>query len=125
MSLRDKDGNLIPKNLLPDTFNNYFSSVASNLISSLSSPVNDFKSYLNTPCPNSIFINPSTISEVTKVISTLNNKKSPLTEIPIIIYKMFSQNLAEPISIIFNNMIETGIFPDTLKISRVTPVFKK
>ena len=52
MSLRDKDRNLIPKSLIPDTFNNYFSSVASNFISSLTSPVNDFKSYLNTPCPN-------------------------------------------------------------------------
>ena len=58
-------------------------------------------------------------------MSSLNNKSSILSEIPVSIYRHFKHLISEPISYLFNNMISTGVFPDILKISRVTPVFKK
>ena len=123
--LRNTDGTPIPNELVPDSFNNYYTSIASDLISNLPSSNNDFKSYLNTPIMNTIFLHPTTTHETINVISSLKNKKAHHSEIPVTIYKTFSHILAVPISILFNNMIEQGVFPDVLKISRVTPVFKK
>ena len=109
---------------MPNSFNNYFTSIAPNLISGLSTSLNDFKFYLNTPNLNSIFLQPSTPSEVINICS-LKNTKSPTNEIPSFIYKTFSTSLADPISILSNKMLVIGVFPDTLKISRVTPIYKK
>ena len=125
ISLNDSNGTPISNNLVPDSFNNYFTSIAPNLISGLSAPLNDFKSYMNTPNLNSIFLQPSTPNEVINVIYSLKNTKSPTNEIPSFIYKSFSTSLADPISVLFNKMIDIGVFPDTLKISRVTPIYKK
>ena len=33
--------------------------------------------------------------------------------------------ICEPLSLIFNNCISTGIFPSKMKIARVTPIHKK
>ena len=75
-----------------------------------------FKSYLNVPVFNTIFLHPTTTREVINVISSLNNKEAHHSEIPASIYKIYSHVLAEPISTLFN-MIEQGVFPDVLKIS--------
>lgn len=39
--------------------------------------------------------------------------------------KSFKQELCEPLTIVFNELINAGIFPDILKISKITPIFKK
>ena len=33
--------------------------------------------------------------------------------------------LAKPLTVIINQMLTTGIFPDKLKIAKVIPIFKK
>ena len=38
----------------------------------------------------------------------------------------FAKNaISEPLTIIINQMLRVGIFPDLLKISKVVPVYKK
>lgn len=109
---------------ISDNFNDYFTSIASNLVLNLPSTNNDHKYYLNTPNVNSIFLRPATTNEVISTIYALNNKSTHHSEVPMKVYKQFSSLLAYPITVIFN-MNEFGVFPDILKMSRVAPVFKK
>ena len=41
------------------------------------------------------------------------------------VIKYIQEIIAEPLTIIINQMLNTGIFPNSLKISKVLPLFKK
>ena len=112
---------------IADEFNKYFTEIGSNLASTINtSNKPSFKSYLNKPCSSSFNFEYTTPEGVGKVISNLKPKNSSghdnissklLIEIKDII--------ACPLSIIINQSICTGIFPDRLKIAKVIPLFKK
>ena len=39
--------------------------------------------------------------------------------------KRVKQELCKPLTIIINQMIETGVYPEKFKISKITPIYKK
>ena len=97
----------------------------------------DVSSYENHPNINSIkqhitdknkvfsFRN-VTKEEISSAIKTLNRKKATLSnDIPTKIIKQFSEIFANFLSINFNSCLESGMFPDDLKLAKVAPVFKK
>jgi len=45
-------------------------------------------------------------------------------EITIKVVKVIANIIANPLSHLINNSLETGIFPNALKISKVIPIFK-
>ena len=56
----------------------------------------------------------------------LDNKKScGIDEISNIIMKSIITILIKPLTIIINQILETGLFPDKPKIAKVSPLFKK
>ena len=73
---------------------------------------------------NSIYLQPSTSSEVKNVIISLRNVKGNINTISTKLLKDNSSALADPISYIFNNIIGIGQYPNILKIACVTAVFK-
>ena len=48
-----------------------------------------------------------------------------INSIPIKILKIAKEQIAEQLCFIYNLSFTTGIFPDCLKIAKVTPVYKK
>lgn len=73
-----------------------------------------------------IFMSPTTETEIYNIILTLKNKKTTgWDEIPIVLLKNSANILAAPLSYIINLMLNTGIFPDKLKVAEVTPIHKK
>ena len=48
-----------------------------------------------------------------------------INSIPIKILKLAKEQIAEHLCFIYNLSFTTGIFPDSLKIAKVTPVYKK
>ena len=61
-----------------------------------------------------------------KPIKTLKSKKSSgYDEISSDVIKHISPLIFDPLKYIFNLSLEKGIFPDQLKIAKVTPLFKK
>ena len=61
-----------------------------------------------------------------KAIKTLKSKKSSgYDEISSDVIKHISPLIFDPLKYIFNLSLEKGIFPDQLKIAKVTPLFKK
>ena len=45
--------------------------------------------------------------------------------IPVTILKLLKDYISDPLSKIINDSFQSGIFPDRLKLAKVTPVFKK
>ena len=48
-----------------------------------------------------------------------------MTVLEILIVKRVANEIARPLSAIFNLSLTTGIFPDQLKIAKVSPFYKK
>lgn len=72
--------------------------------------------------------NPHLIShnDVEKIINKLDlNKHGGPDGIPNIFWKNICETISKPLSSIFNNSLNKGIFPDELKTSYITPIFKK
>ena len=106
-------------------FNDFFTSIADSIRSKMPPSNNHFSRFLGTPNPHSIFLRPTTPGEIAKVIGSFSSSKSTgPNSIPVKILKLLKPDISEPISILINRSFATGIFPSTLKISKVVPIFK-
>ena len=65
-----------PENIA-NTFNNFFSSIGTNLAEGIPPSAKHFSDYLGTPNPNTIFLTPIVKEHIIDILSNLNNKKSP------------------------------------------------
>ena len=93
--------------------------------SSLSSDINlSFESCItNMPKPSKQFhFKKITPQAVTKAISQLKNSKSGT--IPVRFLKDSSVVIAYPLSEIFSQSLATGMFPDNLKVARISAIYK-
>ena len=60
------------------------------------------------------------------IINALNiNKAHGYDDISIRMIKLCGKSIVKPLSMIFNNCIDTGTFPDIWKRSNIIPVHKK
>ena len=85
---------------------------------------NNFRKYLPPALPNSIFLQPSTPSEVKNIIRELRNTKGNAHVMSTISFKDNKEPLSIPISYIFNSMVFQGQYPDVMKIACITALFK-
>ena len=119
---------IMDRRKIANGFNDYFISIASKLndlpIGDLNiEPITPFSSFLTQPNSSNIFLNECTPDEITNIISELENDKA--SDIPIKVIKRSSQIIAPVLSKLINDSMQSGIFPDKLKIGRITPIFKK
>ena len=69
---------------------------------------------------------PITIQEIKDIISVLkSNKASGPDGISVTMIQFCGEAIYKPLQIIFENILETGIFPDNWKEANITPVHKK
>ena len=65
-------------------------------------------------------------NNIKKIADKLDNKKSfGIDGISNIIMKSIINILIKPITIIINQMLETGVFPDKFKVAKLIPLLKK
>ena len=106
-------------------FNEYFSNMGPKLAASITSSSSSFLKYLKSPNSHSFALHLTNPNEVINIVSNFKNKNSAGHDlIPVNVMKATIANIANPISKIINCSFQTGIFPDTLKIARVCPIFK-
>ena len=89
--------------------------------------VTPIREYLNKIIPNSknIFLNPTNKYEICKLIDELANKTSSGWDcISNKLLKKIKHHLYEPLAVLFNKSLETGIFPDIFKNADVVPLYK-
>lgn len=112
---------------ISNRFNTFFTTIGPNLANEIGTPPDQtFQQYLrhNT---NSKF----TFKQIspTDVIHTIAKSKSKTSSghdnISSILLKRISQPVSIPLALIINQSLKTGIFPDSLKLAKVIPIFKK
>ena len=84
-----------------------------------------FTEFLRDINVNESFFNPVTPEEVElEILQTPSNKSFGLYSFPINILKSLRCILSSPLATIFNTSVRSGTFPDKLKTSKITPIFK-
>ena len=120
---------IMDRRIIAAKFNEYFNSIATNLNENIADldlsdcKFKSFEDYLHTPVENSMVLFSSTTNEVMDIISELDNNKS--SDIPVRIIKKASHVISPILSNHFNLLMNDGVFPDVLKVGKVTPIYKK
>ena len=114
---------------IANEFNKYFNSIAAKLNESIAdceikdSQFQSFADYLGVTNKNSIVLESCSYSEVSEIISELQNGKA--SDIPIHVIKKTAHIISPKLSEYFNELMKNGIFPDSLKIGKISPIYKK
>ncbi len=121
------DGKVVSENKsMANTFNEYFVNIGKNLADKIPTSSKCYKDYLGTALDKSMYLFPTSVEEVTKIMLNLNVRKTSGPNcIPTKIVKACHQQLADPLTKIFNKSFDTGIFPANMKNALVIPLHKK
>lgn len=117
-------GDVYESGEISNMFCNYFSSVATDLNNNIPDSNTNPMNYMPPRIRDSFFVAPSTATEIKKLVLSLPNKGFTVNSIPVFIYKKIIDFVAPIFSSIFNRSVSEGIFPDILKIARITPIYK-
>ncbi len=110
---------------IANAINKYFCSVGECLSNSILSTKSCFTDYLDSPLPNSIFVEDITCYELSKYISELQVGKACGDDgLSVQLIKDNQQYLLNPLVYIFNMSLSTGIVPTKMKLAKVIPLYK-
>jgi hypothetical protein len=117
------------RRVIANEFNRYFVSLAKNLNDSVDIngvdivPIKPFTEFLSQSNSSSIYLRDCTTDEICTIIKNLENNKS--SDIPITVIKKSSYLISSLLAKHINISMQQGIFPDKLKVGRITPIMKK
>ena len=123
---------IVCRRAIANKFNDYFCNLANNLNSAISTNIDDgipvadiptFEQYLTTPQQASIYLSDTNATEIENIIGEFINGKS--SDIPVILVKRTANLISEPLANLYNKCMADGIFPEELKVGKITPIYKK
>ena len=86
----------------------------------------NFKDYLKNPSRHRFTFKPVTEIMIDKIIDSFKPKTSCSQDgISVKLLKLMKSDLVKSITLVVNQSLATGIFPENLKIAKVIPIFKK
>ena len=123
----DNGNQMSDKQKIADTFNNYFTNIAQTIVNDIKyEGTKDFSYYLNRQIHSSFQINNVDEEAVKKIIYNLPTKHScGFDGISSKFLNIIEPAIIKSLTMVINQVQNTGIFPDKLKIAKVTPIFKK
>ena len=111
---------------ITETFNKFFSEIGGNLAKKFPDDFSEFKNYLGHPATHSMYLFKTSESEIRKIIKSLKNTNSTgFDNFSTKFIKLTISILAPALAKLFNLSIQTGTYPDNLKVAKVIPIFKK
>ena len=112
---------------IANTLNNFFTSIGRNLAQNINYSGDKNHSYYLKTYHNKIFKFKEIEQENLKtVINSLTNKSSVgIDGISTILLKCIAPSIIKPLTLITNQIMKTGIFPNKLKLAKVIPIYKK
>ena len=116
------NGNILRGEALMNYVNDYFVSIASTICAAV--PDSPALTCLAPPILVSCFLQPTNVNEVEIVIKKLKNKGSKILDIHPSIIKENILVFGNHFSILYNLSLVKGVFPNPLKIARVSPGYK-
>ena len=85
----------------------------------------NYRKYLGKRHVSSVILQPTHAYEIMEIITGLDINKSPgYIDIPVILIKESKFLISHYLATSFNECIETGTYPDILKIAKVVPLHK-
>ena len=119
---------LVDSTEIANAFNTYFANIGKNLSSQIdqNNVIADYKQYLTSPTRETLKFECITKDYTIKAIDNMENKNSSVHDgISNTLLKTIKNDISQSLTIILNQMLTTGIFPDAFKLSKVIPLFKK
>ena len=111
---------------IANNFNDFFSSIAENIVSEIPPTRAKPEDYMNEYPDLNFAFKQVNKTKVEEIINKLESKSSlDINGYSTILIKKVSSVILTPLTHIINLSLSTGIFPDSLKISRVCPIFKQ
>ena len=112
---------------IANCFNNFFCNIGPTLANSIEPPPNKcFTDYLKQNILSSFSFDFVTTESISKIINSLKPKSSSghdnLSSIQL---KYISNDIITTLTWIINQSLCTGIVPNSLKIAKITPIYKK
>ena len=125
------DGNRVTcRRVIANKFNEYFTSLASNLNEQVMSndsvyisPIASFHDYMSKSVSSSIYLEDTNPEEIRQIIMDFKNGKA--SDIPIVVLKNTARLISPILSVLYNNHMREGVFPSIFKTAKVTPIYKK
>ena len=129
IQLKNSDGTVLttPADVSSE-FNNYFSSIASNLKTQIkqrtSFDPSGFKQFLHDPVESELELKPVQAHEIHTIIKNFKNKSTLDTKISALKVANTSFQFTHTLAAVINNSFVEGTFPQPLKRARVVPIHK-
>ena len=121
---------VVDRRIIANKFNEYFVTLAQNMnntvtyeISISCAEIPSFHSYMHKSVESSMFLSECTNDEILALIHDLEIGKA--SDIPIKLVKHCSIVITPILKQYYNDFMQTGYFPNILKVGKITPVFKK
>ena len=112
------------KKTIAKTFNKFFINIGSNLADKIPPSSTNFESYLLN-ITTALSDKPSSEKEFKDAFFTLKTNKSPgYDNLHVNVIRSMYHELKIPLMNIFSQSLSTGIFPEKMKIVKVSPLFK-
>ena len=124
LTLKDKKVVRCTKSIA-EAFNAYFSSIGQSLDQNIPNSSKSFKDFLSPPQSCSMFLRPTTYTEISDLLKDLNSAKScGPNSFPTNLLKLGRHIISIPLTFIINKSFEYGVFPSSMKVAQVIPLFK-
>jgi len=112
-------------NTITESFNNYFVNIGTNTDKSIPHSRKHYSDFLNINSLNTMFATPTTPVEILKLSRKIKPKTSKgYDDISNKIMKESIGEILVPLTHIFNESLQQGIFPDKMKVAKVIPLYK-
>ena len=121
-------GNIIKdKSNIAEEFNNFFINIGPNIVEKMANENNKhFGQYLTDHYDCRLKFKTISESDTIAIINNIKAKKSCIhDQLSTELLKNIMNPLIQPLTHVINQMINTGLFPDNLKIVKVKPLFEK
>ena len=118
---------IIDTSVIANKFNYFFTNVGPKLPAEITNTDNaNFMDYLHNPILHNFTFKPISEGTTINILDSLKPKSSCGNDgISTKLLKAIKQEICKPLTIIINQSLATGIFPDPLKIAKVIPLYKK
>ena len=113
------------KETIAESLNLFFANIGLNMAHSIPIATVPYKRYLKNPIQNSMYMFETATIEITNIINDLKDKKATGPDnISVKILKLSRNIIAPFLTKIINTCLNEGTYPDTLKISKIVPIYK-
>ena len=110
---------------IADEFNIYFLNIGKKLANDIQDNNVTFDQFLNTPSETHFSFQPITNGIIEKSLTICNLNPVTVTMVSTKFLKSIKTEISPAITHIINQSLNTGTFPDNLKLAKVIPIHKK